>query len=269
MPQPKPNTTRRSARRSLGAVMVETVLVMPFILFIIVLIIYLGWNFRRQAQVTNMDRYVVWKQTTPGASGPDTQRLPTDLRNPRLNNAFYQLTSDQAIRLDERDNNGGYLPKSYETLRQMQADETYSYFDAFLDRSPRAHHERFTAQHEQINDMLAKLGMADITRAAEGHGRLNGDWRYANGIRYDGQSDRWKPAHYRVSPGSAMREVFFVDLDDGLEPYDNSGNKLAQAIREFYLSYPGYRGPDVTRDSLNRIYSDPDNNAGGGVGGAF
>ena len=247
--------------------MVETVVVMPFILFVMVLILYLGWNFRREALVTNMDRYVVWKQATPGSTGPDTQGLPADLRNPRLNNAFYEINNDQAIKLNELSKNTGYLPQSYQTLRDRQADETFSYFDAFLDRNPRGHHQRFTAKHEQINNLLKQLGMADITRNGEGFGRLNGDWRYANGIRYDGRSDKWKPAYQRVSPGSAMREVFFADLDDGLEPYADSGNKLASVIREFYLSYPAYRGPDVENDSRNRV--NPNTFGNGGVGGAF
>lgn len=237
--------------------MVETVIVLPFIMAVLVLIIYLGWNFRRQAQVTNMDRYAAWKQTTPGATGPAPQHIPTEMRNPRMNNAFYGLTGDQATRLDELRNNPGYMPRAHERLRDRQADETYSYFNAFLERNPRGVQERFTATHEQINNALERMGMADITRNAEGHGRLNGDWRYVNGIHYNSAFGKWMPANRRVSPGSAMREVFFAEMDDGLEVYDSRGNRLARAIREFYLSYPGYRGPDISRDRFNRNPGDP------------
>jgi len=237
--------------------MVETVIILPFVMAVIVLLIYLGWNFRRQAQVTNMDRYAVWQRVTPGASGPNAQHVPAEMRNPRMNNAFYGLTGDQARQLDELRDNPGYTPRSHETLRDRQADETYSYFNEFLERNPRAIEQRFTAKHDQINTALERMGMSNTTRDPKGHSRLNGDWRYVNGIRYNGGLSKWVPANGRVSPGSAMREVFFAEMDDGLEVYDSRGNKLANAIRNFYLSYPGYRGPDISRDRRNRNPGDP------------
>ena len=79
---------------------------------------------------------------------------------------------------------------------------------------------------------------------------MNGDWRYVNGIRYNGSKQKWEPSNSRrVVPGEALRDVFFAELDDGLEPYDNNGNNLAGAIRDFYLAYPRYRGPDVITGS--------------------
>ena len=225
--------------------MMETVLVMPFIMLALMLIIYLGWNFRRLAQVTNMDRYAVWEQVTPGAPGPDQQGMQLDMRNPRLNNAFYGLNGDQAEELTELRENRGYMPRGHEQLRDQQADETYSYVDEFLERNPRGINQRFTATHtSDVNIDL--LGLSDLTRNGDGHSRMNGDWRYLNGVRFNSSKQKWEPANLRVTPGSALREVFYVDLDDGLEPYDDdSDNNLAGAIRRFYLSYPGYRGPEV------------------------
>ena len=239
------NATTRRRRSSLGAVMAETVLVMPFIALALVLIVYLGWNFRRLAQVTNMDRYAVWEAVTPGAPGPDAQGIPQEMRNPQLNNAFYGLNGDQAGDLDELRDNVGYLPAGHRELRDQQNDETYSYFEEFLDRNPRGVQQRFTATHSQsVNTDL--LGLSDLTRNGMGHSRMNGDWRFVNGVTYNSSKEKWEPANRRVVPGESLREVFFVDLDDGLEPYDDeSDNNLAGAIRDFYLAYPGYRGPEL------------------------
>jgi hypothetical protein len=240
------NMTTRTRRRSLGAVMAETVLVMPFIMVAIALIVYLGWNFRRLAQVTNMDRYAVWEAVTPGAPGPEVQGMAQDVRNPQLNAAFFGLNNDQALSLAEWRNNDNvrYLPQGHRDLRDRQTDETYSYFDEFLDRSPAGLSQRFTARHNQsVNTDF--LGLDDLVRNGLGHSRMNGDWRYANGVSYNSDLQKWQPARRRVAPGQALREVFFVDLDDGLEPYDNNGNNLAGAIRDFYLAYPAYVGPEV------------------------
>lgn len=229
--------------------MIETVLILPFIMIVIVLLIYLGWNFRRLALVSNMDRYSVWEQVTPGSPGPDIQRLPREVRNPRLNNAFFGLNNDNALALDEWRRNDGYLPQAHEDLREQQADETYSYFDAFLEDSPRGVRERFVVTHEHLNDALEQMGMTDQMRNRFGHNRLNGDWRYANGIRYAGQDDGWVPSGYRVVPGQALRDVFYAELDDRLEGYDSSGNDIASATRALYRSYPAYRGPKVGDES--------------------
>ncbi|MGB0766681.1 MAG: TadE/TadG family type IV pilus assembly protein, partial [Phycisphaeraceae bacterium] len=153
-PTLKPTSKKVARKRSvLGAVMAETVLVMPFIMLAMVLIIYLGWNFRRLAQVTNMDRYAVWELATPGSPGPDLQGIQADLRNPRLNNAFFGLNGDQALTLDELRSSQGYTPQPHENLRDQQTDETYAYFDDFLENNPRAIHQRFTARHDHSIDL--------------------------------------------------------------------------------------------------------------------
>lgn len=240
--------TSRSKRRARGGAMVETVLVLPFIFVILVLLVYLGWNFRRMAQVTNMDRYVLWEHATPGAPGPDMDDQPPSVRKPRLEDAFYGLNGDLPESLTTRsDRNEGrsYLPISYEALRDEQADEDYSYISDFLDRQPRAIRERFEARHDHLAEKLENLEMSDRTKNAQGHSRLNGDWRYANGVRFNGEYQEWEAGGYRVVPGPSLREVFYVELDDGLESYENNNNNLARAIRDFYARYPGYHGPRV------------------------
>lgn len=234
--------------------MMETVLIMPFIVVALMLIVYLGWNFRRLATVTNMDRYAIWESVTPGAPGPDPQGIADDVRSPQLNAAFFGLNKDEANTLSELRATEGvrYLPEGHRELRDQQTDETYAYFDEFLEINPAGIRQRFTATHDQsVNTDL--LGLSELIRNSHGHSRMNGDWRFVNGIRYNGDLDKWQPNSRRVVPGEALRETFFAELDDGLEPYDSNGNNLAGAIRDFYLAYPGYVGPDV--GSSNREFN--------------
>lgn len=238
--------------------MIETVLVMPFIMIALMLIVYLGWNFRRIAQVTNMDRYAAWEQVTPGAPGPNMQGLEQEIRNPKLNEAFYSLNGDQALELDELgggDNN--FLPEGHRELRDQQTDEEYSYYEEFLELNPRGVRERFTSKHAQsVNTEL--LDLSDFARNERGHSRMNGDWRYLNGIEYNDTKSKWEPANRRVAPGSSLREIFFVEMDEGLEAFAEQ-NTYASGVRNFYLAYPPYRGPEIDPDN--------DSSSSGGVSG--
>lgn len=284
------NTTTRRRRRSLGAVMAETVLILPFIMVAIMLIVYLGWNFRRLAQVTNMDRYAVWSEVTPA-----TETL--GVNRERMNGAFFGLNGDQALTLDPL-GNGRYLPEAHRELRDQQTDETYSYFDEFLDRNPTGLRHRYSATHNQsINTSL--LGLSDVTRNGDGHSRLDGDWRYAREVFRD--DERWlygtgdldrRPArspaypdgdprpsliddesgdgkalsYYHVSPALSLRDVFFIEMDEGLQPYQSAGNPLARNIRTFYLAYPEYRSPDVMNPAPYTGGNGTGTSLGSGVG---
>ena len=240
MPTRRRNTNRRNRSR-LGAVMVETALITPVLMVVIVLVMYLGWNVRRLQRVTNMDRYEAWRQTTPGSRGPTQADL---LGHQPLNDAFYGDVSDQARQLDESNGRGRTAPpEAYDYLQQLTADETYAYLEEFIASSPTGIYERFEARHDQVSPWLARL-MSDLTRTRTGHRRLNGDWRYANGVTYNASKGRWEPAGRRVAPETSLREVFFVELDEQLEPYARN-NELAETIRDFYSAYPPYRGPDI------------------------
>ncbi|MEM9416624.1 MAG: TadE family protein [Planctomycetota bacterium] len=240
----RPHPTRRTARlrrNRRGAVMVETVLITPLLMIVIVLLMYLGWNFRRLQRVTNMDRYEVWRETTPGSTGPGKADV---LGHEPLNQAFYSDISDPARTLTQSRGRGRTaIPEAHRTLQQQTADEGFAYLESFLGSSPTGIYERFEARHDQVSPFLATF-MSDTSSTRTGHRRLNGDWRYANGVAFNGQKQKWEPASYRVAPGPALREVFFVELDEGLSPYTRN-NRLAQAIQDFYTAYPSYRGPDI------------------------
>lgn len=249
--------------------MAETVLVSIVIAVMLLLVFAMGWNFRRFNQITNMDRYAVWERATPGAPGPDTQGLSSTMRNPRFNEAFFGHSNDKSDILDEH-RSRTYMPEGHEMLRDQLVDETYSYYEEFLDQNPRGIRERFSAEHSSfsLNYTGDDSPLAfDNSQAAKtevgGSYRMQGDWRYVNGVRYNSGANKWEPAYQRVSPGDSLREVFYAEMDDMLEPYDNRGNKLARAIREFYLSYPGYEGPEVDDEDLDEEEPTFDDDEGG------
>lgn len=221
--------------------MVETVIVLPFIFIILVLVLYLGWNFRRMQTTTNMDRYEVWRQTTPGARGPAQNNID---QHAQLNEGFHGHTGDEAERLSNALNRGRTdVPQAHRLLQGELVDESFAYYQDFLDTHPTAIFERFDAQHDQVSPLLERT-MSDTTRNPTGHTRLDGDWRYGDGITYNREKQKWEPNGRRVVPGQPLREVFFVELDEGLTPYVAT-NPLAEAIRDFYTRYPGYRGPEI------------------------
>lgn len=244
--RPTPRRPRNRRRTQRGAVMVETVLIIPVLLVVIVLIMYLGWQVRRLQRVTNMDRYEAWRQTTPGSVGPAQNPLND---HAALNNTFYDDVSDQARQLTHAANQGRTAaPEAYDYLQQQTTDETFAYLEDFLDASPTARYERFEARHNQTSPFLARY-MSDLSRTRTGHRRLDGDWRYANGVTYDNAKGRWIPAGYRVSPAEPLRDVFFAEFDDRLRPYVRENRdgvpNLASRIRDFYSAYPSYTGPDI------------------------
>lgn len=271
--------------------MTETVLIMPFVVLVLMLIVYLGWNFRRLAQVTNMDRYVVWGEVTPGTTGPGLGE------SGQMNEAFFGLNADQALDINRLADDAGYIPEGHITLRDEQTDETYTYYDEFLDRNPTGLRQRHDTTHAQsVNTDL--LGLSELTRNGDGHSRMDGDWRYAREVfRYNGRwiygtggLDREPPrsasdpdgdprpsiiddepgdgrdlSYYHVSKAMSLNEVFFIELDEGLRPYQDSGNLLARNIREFYLAYPEYRSPDVRDPAPNSGNDGTGTGIGGGI----
>ena len=240
--KPKPNR-RRSAR---GAVMVETVLVLPIIMVVMVLILYLGWNVRRLEKTTQMDRYVAWRMAMPGTPGPGPSQEDD---HATLNDAFFTLdNNDTATSLSA--NHLNWTRRQYEAhdlLLTQLTEEDFAYYQEFLEEHPATIYVRFQAEHEPFSPLLEQMGMSNATRNGTGFRVRNGDWRFADGIRFSGSLQKWEPGHRRITPHPALRDVFYAQFDDELEPLVQAQNFLAEATQLFYLDYPGYSGPDVTR----------------------
>ena len=251
-PSPAPSVPRypRHTQSRRGAVMVETVLITFLIMIVVVLFLYLGWSFRRLQRVTNMDRYEAWRATTPVTINPGLDlglrvnpRRSADLAHQPLNETFYGDIADPARQLTAVDNSRAPVPQAHRLIQEQTTDETPVYLEHFYAASPTGRLERFEARHNQSSPYLAAF-MSDLAATRTGHRRLDGDWRYSNGLAFNAEKDKWEPAGYHVIPRPALREVFFAGLDDALLPYTDD-NGLAAGIRDFYTAYPRYRGPDL------------------------
>ena len=240
----------RHTRSQRGAVMAETVLITFLIMIVVVLLLYLGWTFRRLQRVTNMDRYESWRAVTPMAIAPGqaglhpNPRRAVDLAHQPLNDTFYGDIADQARQLTPTDNSRTPVPQAYRLIQDQTTGETFTYLDRFYEITPTGHLEQFEARHEQASPFLA-AAMSNLSRTRTGHRRLDGNWRYSNGLIFNTEKSKWEPAGYRVVPGPTLRESFFTELDNGLDPYITT-NDLAATIRDIYAAYPNdYHGPDI------------------------
>ena len=110
--------------------------------------------------------------------------------------------------------------------------------------------QRFVRYTPLVTDLIRhELRVGESTAALEQHaqggvvGRQLNDLSVASDVGIIAAS---------VGSTDVIRELWFMHpVPDALEPYANSGNNLARAIREFYLSYPGYVGPYVGNDADN------------------
>lgn len=223
--------------------MVETVLVLPILMVVIVLIVYLGWNLRRLEKVTAMDRYSAWQLAMPGSPGP-ARDAQSD--HDQLNDAFFADNSDRADELEESYTSiRGPIPDAHELLLTELIEEDFAYFQNFLEDHPATTQQRFNAEHEDISPLLDLMGMSNLTSNRTGHRVLNGDWRFADGIRFNSQTDQWEPGSRRIAPTPALSDVFFAQFDEEITAIANGDNPLATATRDFYTRYPGYTGPEI------------------------
>lgn len=236
---------RRNAR---GAVMVETVLILPIIMVVIVLIIYLGWNIRRLEKTTQMDRYEAWRMSMPGSPGPGHSH---QTGHEQLNEAFFTNdTGDTATALST-DLTGDFQQyQAHDLLLTQLSEEDFAYYQDFLDSHPATIFARFNADHEPFSPLIERMGLSNATRNRTGFRVRSGDWRFADGIRFNSSDQEWQPGQRSVTPNPALRNVFYAQFDEELSPLVQSQNPLANATQHLYLDYPGYTGPKVVRNGM-------------------
>ncbi|MEM1355977.1 MAG: hypothetical protein AAGH88_13975 [Planctomycetota bacterium] len=238
---------KSNSRNRRGAVMVETVLIMPVLFVVFVLIFYLGWNIRRLEKTTQMDRYEAWRAAMPGSPGPGHSH---ENGHEQMNDAFFtQDTSDTATRIGLNASIGRSQYEAHDLLLTQLTEEDFAYYQDFIDTHPATVYARFEATHEPFSPMLTELGMSESTRNGTGFRVRNGDWRFADGIRFSSSRQEWEPGNRRITPNPALRNVFYAQFDEELDPLVGNQNPLADATQSLYLSYPGYIGPRVTNDS--------------------
>lgn len=229
--------------------MVETVMILPVLMVVFVLIVFLGWNIRRLEKTTQMDRYEAWRAAMPGTPGP--ARNDQD-EHANMNQAFFTADSNDTARsLNANVTINRRQYEAHDLLLTQLTEEDFAYYQDFIDEHPATVYVRFEAEHEPFSPLLETIGMSEATRNRTGFRVRNGDWRFADGIRFDGSEQQWVPGARRITPNPALINVFYAQFDEELQPLaDGSNNPLASAARNLYRNYPGYRGPEVLRNGM-------------------
>jgi len=225
--------------------MIETVLTLPFVIILLLMILFYGWSMTRLQRASVQDRYEAWRQVYHGY-GPRVTGHDPDDPDPyhgteQINDAFWAGGAD-ALRYDR----GQAFPDdTRDQLKGLadQASEDAGLAAAYLleEQLPHGRWMRFDTTHDTRSPLLEQLG-GPIRHA---HTRIGNEWKYANAVRLR-DDDVWVADAPRVTPGDLVRDQFVLDLDRPLEPIANSSaHKVARVIRWYYRGFPGYVGPDV------------------------
>lgn len=225
--------SRAQRSRRCGAVMMETVLVLPVVLVVLALLLGLGRSMTRWQQVAVLDRYEAWRQVSD-APGPQ--------RTDELNEAFLrgraaelEVVGDDAFPSEPtdllRDGAAWYSP------------EAGWFADRVVERLPDGRRVRVTATFVPGLPLESRLNLAGPVHHA--HVRLDHEWKFVNRVRYDARADRWVPAGPRTSFAEPIRDRYLETLDGRLDWLETSGNGVARSVRRLYLHEPPYRGPHI------------------------
>lgn len=215
-----------------GAAMTETVLVLPIVLVVLALLLMLGRSMARLHSVSIMDRHEAWRQVAH-APGPGT-----GAGQGQLNDAFLR---GEAERIEAQVD--GYFPETPRRWR-VNAAEQYSgeagaLAEDAMARWPRGRRVRFATTFGSSMPLEGELGLTGPMR--HGHVRMENEWKFVNGLRYDSADVRWVPTGPRVSVMGVLGDRYLEALDQRL----TVGNEVAEVIRGLYARVPGYGGPMV------------------------
>lgn len=220
--------------------MIEMVLSLPLFFIVLALIYFMGTRMMWVQRDEMMARYETWRAVHNGPS-PSIIR---EVDGEELNEAFHHnRAANVAVNANGR-------PANYETMddlltiaQQEQNEQVGEYLQDVLSRWPGNYHVGFTSDHDPENEYFSRFG-STITRR---HVRMAQPWwQYWPGrVQYP---DGGSPLNQGVSPETLIRDYFFQEFDDTLSNSLNSDNDWVQAIRSFYLRWPGYAGPNVWND---------------------
>ena len=225
-----------AAKRRRGSAMIEAVLVLPFLFFVLALVVYFGFNMERFQRATVVDRYESWRGAAR-AEGPASS-VTTGSATRQLQATFFHDDRPDSLLIEARP----YFPREpQDDWRDAAAElgpDAGPLAEAYFDEFPRGRSVRLYTTHGTDMRVLRALDRPIRHR----HTRLDTDWRFANGLRFD-EKEGWVPDNPRVTPGEAVRTVHYGNFDSRLAPYTD--NPIANAVRDFYGTYPPYRGPKV------------------------
>jgi len=246
----------RRRRQAVGAVMMETVLVMPLLLVILSLLFYFGRLAVRVQHDQVMSRYETWRQVHD-ASGPRSD-IPEG--HPQLNSAFFAGRAE-SISHTLADNR--FPDAAYRDLIDAAGEASVDAGDlthAMLyrpnsdePRFPHGHREGFRVNYTTDVPLWERIeGPIDRHQA-----RIEHEWLFSNSTTAG--ADTWRGSGTGSHHLRAVRDVFLEDFDDQLDRIDGDTNPeydtddtqrssaahLAALIRRLYLNEVGYDGPIV------------------------
>ncbi len=231
-----------------GVAMIETLLVLPMVLFVLALVIYFGFAMQRMQRATMMDRYESWRSAAR-APGPAVDVTDTgDTRQMRA--TFFRgdvptLLTAEATEFFPREPS-----QAWERGAGLRAVGAQRLAARYFTDLPRGRSMRFYTRHRSDVRLWERLFPGSIVHR---HTVMDTQWRFVNhvidGTRwYDDRIGAYRPTRDSVmptlDPGYSVREAFYSDFDRRLAVFASS-NALAEAIQNFYLLYPRYRGPHI------------------------
>ncbi len=226
---------RPPSRHSAGTVMMEMILVLPFLVFVLLLIFYFGRGVVYVQQVQVADRFSAWTQAQ-GAPRPGGNTLDEGyvLSQLFLNRPQQQVSVDHSS--DFPTDASDALTQS----GQNASADTGNLITKAISEFPKGSTATVTAT---IPSEIKFWQLLDQPIKHQ-HVRLGNDWKFANG--WTQSKGTW------VQSGSGpwmlypARDTFFSDFENEMTPLDNEGNLLAHLIRGIYVLKPGYAGPTIT-----------------------
>lgn len=215
--------------------MAEMVLALPFVLVILVLLIFFGRGVVRVQHAMVMDRYEAWRRAT-GAPGPQFHE-GTD-NGEQLNATFFGGKA-AGVR-SESDN---YFPRDANNLLIDAAAQYPSLAGeiayAHIYSADRGRAGRFATSHREPNRL-----MDYIDRPIESdHVRIGNEWAWVNGWRVN-DAGGWERRGSGPPDILAASRIHFADFDQAFAELGQS-NAAARRLRDFYDFVPPYIGPDV------------------------
>ncbi len=254
---PSPARATPNARRR-GAVMAETVLILPVILVLLLMLLFYGYSVTRLQRASMPDRYEAWRRVHyadgPRAGGLSTTQFPAYAGTDHINATFW---NDRARTITH-----GTTSNFPNETREAMIDgasrasvDAGRYADNLLyNELPHGITARFGTTHDHQLGLIQSEAL--VGPISHSHTRIGTEWKYVDGMieRDDGKWVHIQPIHglddqgrfLRISPvniGHAVRDTFLLALD---EPMRQIGrDRVSGVVRGYYQRFPGYVGPDV------------------------